>query len=498
VATETDSSDRLAITGCDALVRPGELRPAVDILIEGTTIAEIAPAGSAPPPADATTLDGRGLLAMPGLVNAHTHSPENCLRGACEGLPLEVWLARMFGTSGRFDPDEHYAAAAFGALEMLRSGTTAVVDHVWMTPPTLEAIDAVGRAYRDVGVRAAIAPLLADHDYTGDLAAEYGFDLSGALFTDFAGAAPVAEQQALLEETIRRWHGAEGGRLRVFAGPVGAQWCTDELLLALAETAGKHETCIHLHLLESPLQVPVCRAKFGGTGAVQGLDALGLLGPRTSLAHGIQLDDVDIELLADRQAVVVHNPSSNLRTGSGIARVFDLLRAGVPVALGADGPTASDNQVVWTQLKLAALLHNDGFDRHVSGREALEIATLGGAAAMGLRDRAGTLAPGSLADVVLVDRTGYGLAGVQDLEAGLALSETGEGVRHVIVDGQIVVRDRRSTRVDEAGIRDAVAARTALTTELHAHPPAGTLEAMRKLDRFRRLVLLGDADAETR
>lgn len=470
------------------LVRPGDLREGVDLVVAGNEVRAVEPAGAAPPPDGARTLDGRGLLAMPGLVNAHTHSPENCLRGAGEGLPLELWLVRMFNTSGRFDPDDHYACALAGALEMLLTGTTAVVDHLWMTPPTPEAADTVLRAYRDVGIRAAVAPLVVDHDYTGDLAADHGFDLSGALFTDFAAAAPVHESQAQLDDLMRRWHGAEHGRLQVFAGPCGAQWCSDELLVALTETAQRHGSCVHLHLLESPLQVPICRKKFG-VGAVEGLDRLGVLGPRTSLAHGIHLDDADIELIAARGAVVVHNPSSNLRTGSGRARVFDLLRAGAKVALGADGPTASDNQLVWTQLKLAALLHNDGFDRWVGSREALEIATSGGAAALGLAGRLGSLEPGALADVVLVDKLHDGLAGAQELEAGLVLSETGRGVRHVIVDGRLVVEDGRCLTVDETEVRRAVAAQRDRRHAGHLHPPPEAFAAMEKLDRFRRLVL---------
>jgi 5-methylthioadenosine/S-adenosylhomocysteine deaminase len=490
-------SRSLIITGCDVLVRPGDLRERVDLLIEEGVIARMVPTGSEPLPDGVPRLAGAGHLAMPGLVNAHTHSPENSLRGAGEGLPLEMWLARMFGTSGRFEPEDHYACALFGALEMLRTGTTGVVDHLWGTPIDLVGFDAAMRAYRDIGIRAAVAPLVIDHDYSGDLAAEHGFDLSGALFTDFAGALPVSEQQSLLEEAIGRWHGREGGRLQVFAGPCAAQWCTDELMVALAETATRHDTCMHLHLLESPLQVPICRTKFG-TGAVHGLDRLGVLGPTTSLAHGIHLDDEDIGLLAERRSVIVHNPASNLRTGSGRARVPELLHAGARVALGADGPAASDNQLVWTQVKLAALIHNDGFDRWVTGSQAIEMATTGGACAMGLRDRLGALEPGMLADLALVDLRGFGLAGEQELEAGLALSETGWGVRHVLVDGRLVVRDGCCTTVDEYEIRRSLAATRDARRQHHLHPPRQTLMAMEKLDRFRRLVLRPEPPAHAR
>lgn len=477
----------LVVRGCDALVRPGDLREGVDLLVAGNRIAAVPP--QAPePPAGARVLDGRDLLAIPGLVNAHTHSAENCLRGAGEGLPLEVWLARMFGTSGLFTPDDHYACALAGALEMLRTGTTAALDHLWMTPPSVEAAEAVLRAYRDVGIRAVVAPLVFDCDWTGELAEAHGVDVAGARLTDLAPPLPASELVAQLEELVGRWHGAGDGRLRIFAGPCGPQWCTDELLVGLAELAERHGAGWHIHLLESRLQVHTNRLRFDA-GAVEGLHRLGLLGPRCSLAHCVWLDAADIGRVAESGSVVVHNPSSNFRLGSGRAPVRDLLDAGVEVALGADGSASSDNQVVWLQLKLAALVHNQE-TRWVRAAEALAMATAGGAAALGLRGELGSLEPGMLADVVLVDRSDLGLAGALDVEAGLAHSETGRAVRHVVVNGELVIEDGRSTRVDEAAVREAVAEQRRLRQAGHDAPSEATLAAMRKLEELRAAVLV--------
>lgn len=443
----------LLIRGCDALGASGEIREGVDVAIAGSRIAWIEPTGGGPGPRPVDVLDGRGLLALPGLVNAHTHSAENCLRGAGEGLPLEVWLTRMFGTAGAFSPEDHYVTAVAGAVEMLRSGTTAVLDHLWMTPPTVEAADAVLRAYRDVGIRAVVAPLVADIDSTGDFALACGHDVSGALFTDLAGGQPPAEIQAQLEQLIADWHGAEDGRLQIFAGPVGLQWCSDELLAGLAETAARHGTGLTIHLLETRLQAEVARHRFG-VGAVDALDRLGVLGPTTSLAHAVWLEAADPELIAERGAVVVHNPSANFRLGSGVAPVPELLGAGARVALGCDGCASSDNQVLWSQVKLAALVHNDDVrGRWVSSRAALAMATTGGAAAIGLTGQLGALEPGALADVVLVDQTGDGMAGALDVGSALALSETGRGVEHVIVDGRPVVEHGRCLTVDAVAVR---------------------------------------------
>ena len=248
----TTTASHRVIRGCDALIRPGELRGNVDLTIASGRIERISDA--AEPPAGTEVIDGRGLLAIPGLVNAHTHSAENCLRGSGHCLPLEVWVTRMFGTAGPYSAEDQYTTALAGAVEMLLSGTTAVLDHLWMTPPSVEVADAVLRAYRDVGIRAAVAPLVADADFTGELAAARGIDLSGALFTDLAGALPVPELVAQLEELIGRWHGAEGGRLSVFAGPCGVHWCSQALLEQLAETARAHSTGLTVHLLETRLQ----------------------------------------------------------------------------------------------------------------------------------------------------------------------------------------------------------------------------------------------------
>lgn len=478
----------LVVRGCDVLVRPGELRTRVDLVVEENRIAALVPTGGEPPP-EARTIDGRGLLALPGLVNAHTHSAENCLRGAGEGLPLEVWLARMFGTSGPFSADDHYACALAGALEMLLSGTTAVLDHLWMTPPSVGAAEAVLRAYRDIGIRAVVAPLVFDCDSTGELAEARGLDPAGLRLTDLAPPLPVPELIGQLEDLVSRWHGAANGRLRIFAGPCGPQWCTDALLVALVDVADRHGAGLHIHVLETELQVHSNRVRFG-TGAIDGLDRLGVLGPRCSLAHGVWLDAPDIERIAERGAVVVHNPGANMRLGSGRAPVPELLAGGVEVALGADGSASSDNQVVWQQLKLAALVHN-GWARWVSGAQALAMATAGGAAALGLRGELGMLEPGALADVVLLARSDFGLAGALDLEAGLALSETGRAVRHVVVDGEVVVEDGRSTRVDEEALRAAIAEQRERRQAGHDAPPEATLTAMRKLEELRGIVLSG-------
>jgi 5-methylthioadenosine/S-adenosylhomocysteine deaminase len=482
----------LVIRGCDALVAPGDLRTDVDLTIAADRIEAVSPADgdarSAGAPRGVRGIDGRGLLALPGLVNAHAHSPENCLRGSGVGLPLEPWLVRMFGVAGRYTPEDHYACALAGAVEMLSTGTTAVLDHLWGTPPTVEGAEATLAAYRDAGIRAAVAPLVADVDFTAGLAERHGWDLSGALFTDLAGAIPPSEATDQIDALASKWHDRAARRLQVFAGPCGVQWCSDELLTGLAETARRHDTSLTIHLLETRLQDHIARERFG-VSAVQGLERLGILDARCSLAHGVWIDRPDLELIADRGSAIVHNPAANFRLGSGRAAVPEMLAAGVKLALGSDGTACSDNTVIWTQVKLASLVHNDfAAHRWVSPGEALTMATAGGAAALGLAGSLGRLEPGALADIALVDRRGDGLAGASDVEAGLALSETGRGVVHTIVAGEPVVLDGHCQRVDAVEVRAALAEQAERRRAAGASVPPAIVDAMQRLERFKRVV----------
>ncbi|GIK77285.1 MAG: N-ethylammeline chlorohydrolase [Actinomycetes bacterium] len=474
----------LLIAGCDVLPGPGEERRAVDVEIGGGRISSIVDAGSAGD-GSAERIDGTGLLAIPGLVNAHTHSPENCLRGIGEGLALEPWLLRMFGSSGPYTPQDHYDCALAGAVEMLELGVTGVVDHLWMTPPSVEAVDAAMRAYRDIGIRATVAPLMDDHDYTEDFGAAIGADLGIGGMSHHVALPPAEELVAQLRESLASWHGAEGDRLRILAGPGGVQWASEELLAGLAAAAREHGAGIHIHLLETTLQDRVCRHRFG-CSAVEALDRLGILAPDCSLPHSVWTSDGDVELIAASGAIPVHNPAANLRLGSGRAPIRALLEAGAVVALGTDGSASSDNQNLWEALRLASLIHNDAAaGRWLTSSATLAMATSGGAAVIGRNAELGRLAVGAIADLALIDRRGDGVAGSVDTTAALALSESGRGVRHVIVDGRPVVRDGRCVTVDRDAARARLAEQAARRSPTASRPPDKTRRAMEEMMRFR-------------
>ncbi|MDQ8045512.1 MAG: amidohydrolase family protein [Patulibacter sp.] len=469
----TDRAD-LVLTDVDLLAAPGDLREGVDVVITGGRIAAVEPAPSAAREAATERLDGRGLLAMPGLVDAHTHSAENCMRGLGDGLPLEPWLATLMDRGGLYSPEDHYWCALASAAEILLAGGTSVIDHLVMTPISADGFDGAMRAYRDAGIRGGVAPLVSDHDATVGLANDLGIDTADlrALMPQQVPTMDTAEMLARTADAIDRWHGAEDGRLHLLAGASGAQWASEELLGGMAELARARGTTMQLHLVETRVQAAACRLRFGKSGAAA-LDDLGVLWDGVSLAHCVWIDPDDIGLIADRGATVVHNPAANQRLRSGRAPIAALLAAGAHVGLGTDGAASGDDQNTWIAMRLAALIHRDPDEPWVSADDALRIATVGGARALGVPGL-GTLEPGAPADLALLDRRAVGLAGARELEAALVWSESGAGVRHVVVAGEVVVRDGRLTRIDLDAINEAMAEQAARRL---AAPASGQLEA---------------------
>jgi 5-methylthioadenosine/S-adenosylhomocysteine deaminase len=445
----------ILIRGCAVLdeTQPDGYASSQNILIEGNRISKITLA-NIPEKGIDRVLDGKDRLAIPGLINAHTHSLENFSKATKEKVPLELWLLDLFLLGG-FSPRDIYLAAMLGAMEMLKTGTTAVLDHLALgNDLTSEALDAAMQAYADSGIRGGVAPLIQDDDQAMR-AAVAARPALGPLLEDYQQAVTAAEYIELLDWLFRKWHRAEGGRLLCFAGPGGFQWCTDELLQGSLDLAKRHGGGWHMHLLETKLQALVCY-DLHGKSATQAMKERGLLGPEVSLAHCVWLDDVDVDTLAETDSRVVHNPASNLRLGSGFAPIIEMLERGVKVALGTDGSASSDNQIMFDATKLAALIHNvRSTDHHrwPSTRDILRMATLNGAAALGMETELGELKPGKLADVALLDTRTLLFTPLNDAYHQLAFCENGSSMRTVIVDGKVVVEDGLILTIDEESIR---------------------------------------------
>ena len=435
------------------------------ILIEGNTIVAIEPADrpiSDYPPAISEVINGRRLLAIPGLLSAHTHSPENFMRGATERMPLEPWLVWLYGTCGEYTARDHYLCAAMSAIEMLLGGVTGTLDHLWHGGPwKRDYLDAAMQAYRDSGIRATVAPMYDDHDYVLDAADALGFDLRGSVYGQSHGGyrrdrddyrrGVLRDNLALFDEWMRDWHRSEGGRLQTFLGPAAGQLVTAECLRWSLELARKHGAGVHMHCVETRVQ-DYCIRRAHGKTVIHWLYDEGLLSSEVTLPHSVWIrSPADLDRLAEGGAIPVHNPAANLKLGSGLMAMREMLDRGIPVALGVDGACSSDNQNMFDAVKLAALIHNlksPDPRTWISAREAFEAGTIGGAAAMLMQDRLGCLKAGMVADLVLLDTHNATLAPMNDAYGMLVHCETGNSVRHVIVNGQIVVRDRRLLTMD--------------------------------------------------
>jgi 5-methylthioadenosine/S-adenosylhomocysteine deaminase len=444
------------IKGCAVLddTQPDGYASGQNILIEGNRISQITPTALSEVGVD-RIIEGKNRLAIPGLVNAHTHSPENFPKATKEKLPLELWLLDLFLIGG-FSLRDIYLATIIGAMEMLKTGTTAVLDHLWMGDGlTPEGLDAAMQAYADSGIRGGAAPLIEDNDQVMRAAVAARPALSPLLQGNEStmGAGQYVE---LLDWFFRKWHRAEDGRLLCFAGPSGFQWCSDELLQGSLDVARRHGGGWHMHLLETKVQAMVCFDLYGKS-ATAAMQERGLLGPEVSLAHCVWLDDADLDVLADTDSRVVHNPASNLRLGSGFSPVIEMLERGIKVALGTDGSASSDNQIMFDGMKLAGLIHNlRSTDHHrwPSSRDVVRMATSNGAAALGMEDDLGELKPGKLADIVLLDTSTLLFTPFNDAFRHLCYTENGSSVHTVIVDGTVVVEDGRVLTVDEESLAE--------------------------------------------
>jgi len=401
-------------------------------------------------PAAQTCIDGSGKLGLPGLVNAHTHSPEMWYRGLIPPLPLELWLNILYQLPP-LTPEQAYLSALWTAAETLLSGGTTVVDHLILTPgQELDTIAAAVRAYQDIGIRAFVGPLVQDHPFS------YGVP-GGAKHLSQAKAMDTKTVLDLLQTAVDQFHHPDAG-IHIMVAPTGFQQVSDALFEGCCSLSERHQLRRHTHLLETKAQSLLAQEKYGRS-AVAHLEQLGFLGPNTSLAHGVWLQEEDWAILSRTQATVVHNPLSNLRLGSGIAPVLTYRQAGVNVAIGCDGAASNDGQDLLEAVKLGALLHNTTtFEyRHwLTPYNAIDMAALGGARGLAMADQLGTLAVGKQADLVLYDLNHASLLPHTDPLGLLVMGRPSRVVHSAWVRGRQVIDQGQLTTIDLAALHQAL------------------------------------------
>jgi len=413
-----------------------------DVLIEDGEIRQVGGSLVAP---GATVVDARDKIVMPGLINAHTHSNQALEKGLCDRLPLDAWMviASYGGAGARLRPRDLYVAAMTGAIEMLSSGTTAVVDCArtdleWFD----DGMDAIMQAYADIGMRAGVAAQYADLNFFDSLP----MSLIGEQQPTQSRRSSPDDILRPVERFLDRWRG-RNPLLQPMLGPSSLPRCSVELFEASVELARTSGSRLQSHLLSAKSQVPVAHERYGGS-TVGFLERIGCLQPWSSFAHAIWLSPAEIELFGASQAVAVHNPVSNLKLGAGLSAVPAMRRAGVQVALGSDGASSSDSQNMLETVKAAAVLHRiaNPPDQWPGAFDALGLCWQGGAAALG--QPLGRLQPGYRADLTILHMRSLFVEPKEQMANQIVYSEFGGSVDTVLVEGRVVVQDGRIITVD--------------------------------------------------
>lgn len=393
-------------------------------------------------------IDGRGGLLIPGLISTHQHVIDVLLRGISQERELLDWSVNIYypGTTA-YTPDDVDVAVTLAMDEGLRAGITTVVDN-WsasLDPVCArESADAALGAYERLGMRVVFARMFCDAVPPSwePIIRAFGGDVDGWMEdTDLALSA--------IDDLILRYNGTADGRITVSPSPTSPHMVTPEGFVQAVELARHHRVIVPIHHCENRLEARIHTESGPGISPTVYLDALNVLGPEILAAHCVWLDERDIRLLAEASCSVAHCPTSNMMIGSGIAPVAALRRAGLTVSLGCDNAMVNNNVSLLGEIRLAALLSKaTTLDAGaLTAYEALAMATREGAAAIGRGDDLGSIEVGRKADLVLLDRSGPHWTPCHDLAAAVVYQAHADDVRTVLIDGQVLLRDRETLRI---------------------------------------------------
>ncbi|MEU6824541.1 amidohydrolase [Streptomyces atriruber] len=412
------------------------------VAVRGGRVVEVGPADRLRAVYEAAEeIDARGCLVLPGLINTHTHLSMNLMRGIADDVTLQGFLARVVPREAEILSPETVTTAIRAAIaESVRGGVTTALDMYWFH-------EAAEDAARDAGWRL----------------------LTGPTFMDVPGppdGRPYEERLGWATAHLKAHVPAPGTRPVVCAH--SAYTLNPAQLTEITALAREHGALLHIHAAENAAEVATVVEQHG-LRPVELLDSLGVLGPDTLLAHAVDLTDAEIATLARTGTAVAHCPVSNLKLGCGIARVPALLDAGVTVGLGTDGAVSSNTLDLLGAVKIAALVHKAGGDPTAVGAEqAVRLATIESARALGLGDRLGSLETGKQADLIVLDLDRPHLAPRHDPWSTLAYAASAADVRDTVVDGRVLMRDRALLTLDEQSVLRAL--QDAATTSAAAAP----------------------------
>lgn len=399
-----------------------------DLMVEGSQIVTVG--GSIDQPAD-QVIDLRGDLLIPGLIQTHIHLCQTLFRGQADDLQLLDWLKlKIWPLEGGHDPESLYDSALLGIGELFLGGTTTIVDMetVHHTEQAFEAILASG-------LRALSGKVMMD-----------------VCNKDIPSSLRETTSDSLQEsvDLYEKYHGKGNGRLEVAFAPRFVISCTDTLLKEVSRIAREKNTFVHTHASENQSEIQVVESTRGMRNIIY-LDKVGLTGPKLILAHCIWLDEAEKEILIQSKTRISHCPSSNLKLASGIAPIPELIKRGAEISLGADGAPCNNNLDVFVEMRHAALIQKPLHGPTVMpAQKVFELATLGGARAIGHEQDLGSLEVGKKADLAVVSLQGLHTWPNEqvDVYSQLVYQATSSDVRLTMVDGQIVMQDRQLLTID--------------------------------------------------
>ena len=367
-----------------------------------------------------TVIDAKNSVVMPGLINTHTHAAMTLLRGYADDLQLLEWLnGYIWPAEARLTAEDVYKGSLLACLEMIKSGTTFFADMYFFMDETSKAVELSG-------LRASLSHGLIE------------------LWNKEKGETDLKEGKRF----VRRWQGAADGRIKTMYGPHAPNTCSEEFLAKVREEATKDGVGIHIHVLETEVELLEIKEKYGKC-SVHLLEDIGFFGPDVLAAHCIWLSDRDIEILRKRGVNVSHNVVSNMKMASGIAPVHKMLEKGVNVSLGTDGCASNNNLDLFEEMKTAALLHKVNTLNPIilPARQVIEMGTVNGAKA--LDPETGMLKVGKKADLIILDMKKPHLTPCYDVRSHLVYSAKGSDVRTTIVNGEVLMDNYKVLVLDE-------------------------------------------------
>ncbi|ASN06354.1 amidohydrolase [Virgibacillus necropolis] len=390
------------------------------IFIESDVIKDV---GHTPHPPhlkeQAKIIDGEGMVAIPGLINGHTHTPMSILRGYADDFPLMDWLKKMWAVEDRMTEEDIYWSSMLSMVEMIKSGTTTFCDMYY-------GMDRIAIGVEKSGMRALLSQGIIEGDSGGE-----------ELLTETV-------------EFVRNWDKSANQRIHALLSPHAPYTCSPSLIEKMVEQAHILDCSIHTHLAETREEINIISERHGDT-PIALMEKIGLFTRHVVAAHGVYLTDEEIDILKRRQVGLIHNPKSNMKLASGVAPIAQMLDKGVTIGIGTDGAASNNTLDMFEEMRFASLMQKVSLEDPMAlpAYETLKMGTSRGAAALNIVDQVGTIEAGKKADITLIDFRKAHLSPVNDVVSHLIYSAKASDVAYTIVDGSVLMNNGKLTTIDE-------------------------------------------------